>query len=387
MLNQLNIKLLLPTAVVGIFFIILLLIVAEMEQGTIVGLLVAMVLVQLGLSYWQINKQVTQRLDKLNHFIQLVVDPDKAPTQPLKDDKGDELAKVTNTLSDFIGDLGDVISEIREESERLKEGAASLSSHMNQSVDAVNNSTHQIEQMAGSIEQIANTSTVLSDNADQVSQTTREVLSILQKGTDSSSTSQKTIESFANEVSEMASDLSLLQEECARIGTVLDVIRGIADQTNLLALNAAIEAARAGEQGRGFAVVADEVRALAHRTQESTVEIQSMVEGLQEKSDNAVAAISRGQGLTEDSLSHSAEVVGALAQIGDVFNQVESLTTQIASGTTEQQKSTASIHDNMDSVVALSREINENLMHVSEQAEKQHATAADVDSTLNRICV
>ena len=183
--------------------------------------------------------------------------------------------------------------------------------------------------MASSIDQIASTSAVLTENAVQVSETTDQVMNLIDKGTASSNTSQQTIASFADEVNGMAKDLALLQEECSRIGGVLDVIRGIADQTNLLALNAAIEAARAGEQGRGFAVVADEVRALAHRTQESTVEIQSMVEGLQEKSNNAVDAIGKGKSLSEDSLNQTEGVVEVLGQLAQAFTEVNQLTTQI----------------------------------------------------------
>jgi methyl-accepting chemotaxis protein len=241
--------------------------------------------------------------------------------------------------------------------------------------------------MASSIEQVALTSTTLSDSATKVSETTSQVSALLKQGAHASTTSKNTIEDFDNEVTIMASDLVLLQEECSRIGSVLEVIKGIADQTNLLALNAAIEAARAGEQGRGFAVVADEVRALAHRTQESTVEIHAMVEGLQDKSTNAVNAIERGQGLSRESLIHSAEVAEALGKIGQVFTDVDVLTSQMAQDTTEQKQATASISENMSIVVNLSRELNSNLLNVTELAEMQQQTALQVDTTLNRICV
>ncbi len=279
------------------------------------------------------------------------------------------------------------ISEIRAESECLHQGSATLASQMTTSVNSVEQSVKQIEIMAGSIEQVATTSSALSQSALQVSDTTNQVMLLLDKGTESSHTSKKTIESFAKEVNGMAHDLALLQEECDRIGSVLDVIRSIAEQTNLLALNAAIEAARAGEQGRGFAVVADEVRALAHRTQESTVEIQSMVEGLQQKSTNAVTAIDRGQGLTQVSLDNSQQVFDAFEKIASAFTEVTELTTQIANGTQEQQLSTNSINDNMSAVVALSREISSGLSSVARHAEDQQKTAAEVDITLNKICV
>jgi len=388
MFTRLSVKLLIPTVVVGLLTILLvLLLVDELSKSAILGILSGLVIVQMIAGFIYFENTLSARLVKLQQYLVLVVSTEQAPPGPLVDDSGDELASATNELSTFIDNLSDVIAELRTETESLKEGSSLLASQMNDSVRSVDDSARQIELMAHSIDEVASTSSTLTESASQVSETTNQVLSILSQGTSSSNTSQKTIEAFSQEVTEMATDLSLLQTECSNIGSVLDVIRGIADQTNLLALNAAIEAARAGEQGRGFAVVADEVRALAHRTQEATVEIQSMVEGLQEKSTNAVNAISRGQELTQDSLTHSGEVVEALEKIGQVFTEVNALTSQIASGTEEQQQSTASVNTNMATVVSLSREITDGLSSVAQHAEQQQNTSNDVDTTLNRICV
>ncbi|MFB0982283.1 MAG: methyl-accepting chemotaxis protein [Alteromonadaceae bacterium] len=388
MFTRLSVKLLIPTAVVGILATLLIMLLAdELGKSTMVGVFSTLIVVQLITGYIFIEQQLSSRLTKLHNYLKLVVNTQEAPPGPLVEEGGDELANVTNELSSFISDLSDVLAELRTESESLKTGSSLLATQMIDSVKAVDDSSRQIELMANSIDEVASTSSILSESASQVSETTNQVIAILSQGTTSSNTSQHTIEAFSKEVTEMATDLALLQTECSNIGSVLDVIRGIADQTNLLALNAAIEAARAGEQGRGFAVVADEVRALAHRTQEATVEIQSMVEGLQEKSTNAVTAISRGQKLTQDSLTHSAEVVEALQQIGQVFNEVNTLTSQIASGTEQQQQSTSSVSTNMAEVASLSRDITHGLSSVAKHAEQQQNTSIDVATTLNRICV
>ncbi|MDG1751368.1 MAG: methyl-accepting chemotaxis protein [Thalassotalea sp.] len=388
MFNRLHIKLLLPTAVIGLLALLFVTFFSgDMEKGSVITLLAVLVIAQVAASFFFSTKFLNKRIENLKHYLDLVISVDQAPPAPLKDDHSDDFAEVVNELSLFIANLADVIKEIRQESDSLRQGAGFLTSQISDSVIIVDQSAEQIEQMASSIDEIASTSATLSQGAAQVSDTSNEVLSLLEQGTTSSNTSQETIAAFANEVTEMANELALLQEECSRIGSVLDLIRGIADQTNLLALNAAIEAARAGEQGRGFAVVADEVRALAHRTQESTVEIQSMVEGLQEKSTNAVNAIAKGEGLTQDSLKQSEEVVEALEKIAQVFTEVNTLTSQIASGTEEQQHSTASINDNMATVVSLTQDINKGLNIVAEHAEQQKATAEEVDTTLNRICV
>ena len=388
MFNRLHIKLLFPTALIGVIAIILLVLFSgDMEKGSVITVLVIMVIAQVVASLLFSSQQLNKRIENLQNYIDLVVSVDQAPSKPLQDNSNDDLADVVNKFSFFIVNLGDVIKEIRQESETLREGSGSLTSQISNSVVSIDQLSEQISQMASSIDEMTSTSSTLSADAAQVSDTTNEVLSILEQGTSSSTTSQKTIAEFAKEVLEMANDLALLQEECSRIGSVLDVIRGIADQTNLLALNAAIEAARAGEQGRGFAVVADEVRALAHRTQESTVEIQSMVEGLQEKSTNAVNSIAKGQSLTQDSLQQSEEVVTALGKIGQVFTEVNSLTSQIASGTQEQQHSTVSINDNMAAVVSLSQDIHNGLNVVAEHADLQKSTTEEVDGTLNKICV
>tara|TARA_R110002050_G_scaffold85133_8_gene181718 strand:+ start:2546 stop:3712 length:1167 start_codon:yes stop_codon:yes gene_type:complete len=386
--KNLTTKLLLPMIIVGILFLLGILFSSDhLSKYSVLAIILVLVITQVVLSSFYFSKQITCRIAKLKCYLDLVVSTEQAPSDRLIDPLKDELGVVINELSQFIVSLGDVVSDIRRESKKLNQGSDELVTQMQNSVNTVDESVSQIEQMAQSIEEIANTSSTLSNNADQVSNTTSGVMTTLNQGISSSNTSQYTIESFAKEVESMVNDLGLLKEESARIGSVLDVIRGIADQTNLLALNAAIEAARAGEQGRGFAVVADEVRALASRTQEATVEIQSMVEGLQDKTANAVSAVTRGQSLTQESLTQSAEVVSALKQLSKAFKEVDNLTSQIAEGTQDQQNSTASINDNMSAVLSLSREVNEGLARVAEHANQQQKTSCDVDTTLNRICV
>ena len=388
MLSKLSTKLLLPNLAIGLVFIFSLFFISDtVSKFTLAVILIALVILQSLVSYLFFNQMLTKRLVRLKAYLDMVVSIEEAPSEPLKDPANDDLAQVTNDLSHFIVDLADVVNVIRQESEVLRQGSTSLSLQMSDSVALVENSTEQISQMAESIEDVANTSTSLSNSAEQVSETTSSVMEILAKGVNSSNTSQETIEAVASEVGDMAKELALLQEESARIGSVLDVIRGIAEQTNLLALNAAIEAARAGDQGRGFAVVADEVRALAHRTQESTVEIQAMVEGLQAKTTNAVNSMSKGHKLTQDSLNYSAEVVSALEQIGYAFQDVDNLTSQIASTTLAQQSATSSINDTMLAVVSLSHDINSGLNSVAAHAEQQQQTSKEVEQTINRICV
>ncbi len=386
--KHLSTKLLLPIISVGFIFIFSLLFAPEtLNKYSVLAIIAALVVTQIVFSTFYFSQQLTTRIDNLKSYLDLVVSTDEAPSKQLIDNIDDDLGKITNDLSGFIIGLADVLSDIRAESEVLTQGSNKLSCQMGESVIAVDESVAQVEKMAQSIESVSSTSALLSDNAEQVSITTTVVMTTLEQSISSSNTSQNTIESFAIEVETMANDLTLLQEESARIGSVLDVIRGIAEQTNLLALNAAIEAARAGEQGRGFAVVADEVRALSHRTQEATVEIQSMIEGLQSKTNNAVAAVTRGQRLSQDSLSQSTDIVSALEQIGQAFKEVDSLTSQIAQGTQEQQSATASINDNMMAVVSLSRDINDGLASAAQHAKQQQQTSKEVDVTLKRICV
>ena len=205
MFERLNIKLLLPMVAVGLVFILGLFMADDTLSKTMVlAIVFAMLILQIIAGFLFSEKLLASRLVKLKQYLDLVVSVDQAPESPLKDTVKDDIGTIVNQLSDFIGNLAEVITELRAESEALHQGSEQLANQMVDSVKAVDESANQIEQMAQSIEEVASTSSILSESASQVSDTTSQVMVVLEQGKEFSHTSRKTIEAIAIEVDGMA---------------------------------------------------------------------------------------------------------------------------------------------------------------------------------------
>ncbi len=382
-------RLLVPIGGINVVFLVILA-VALPKDLSLTGVLIGtglMFVLNLAAVWFFAQQLVAGRLSELYDYLELVVSSERAPKKPLRDDGDDEIGAIVEMLTTFVQDLKGVIEQVRDGAHQVRESSEHQASLMVDSVDKVGERTSQVEQVALSFGELASLSLSLSGTADQIAESTNEVVVLLKDGSRSSQENQVAVKDLSVNVESMSEDASKLQAETARIGSVLDVIKGIAEQTNLLALNAAIEAARAGEQGRGFAVVADEVRALAHRTQESTVEIQEMVEGLQARAHSTVEAMSRGRELSTNSLEQSDQLVATLEQMQAVMLQVNELAGNVSQSTTEQSKTTQDVNDRMHEISASGREICDSLNVISTQAQAQEQVAQHVDDSLDRICV
>ena len=232
------------------------------------------------------------------------------------------LGGMIRQIADASRQLGGTADQVAQATDSTRQAMADQKNETGQVVVAMN-------QMSSTVQEIARNAAGAAEAASAADRQAHEGSEVVQQAVSS-------ISDLADEISSTAEVIHALEADSEAIGNVLDVIRGIAEQTNLLALNAAIEAARAGDQGRGFAVVADEVRALAQRTQESTQEIQEMIERLQDGSRRAVSAMSKGQEKVGLSVEQANQSGSSLEQILGAIRTINDMNTQIASAAEEQ---------------------------------------------------
>nr|WP_288256106.1 methyl-accepting chemotaxis protein [uncultured Pseudomonas sp.] len=322
------------------------------QQGLIIaiGLLVCLVLV-VGFPLL-----VTRPLHNLLYRIEQIADGDGDLRVRLDVLSRDELGKLSHAFNRFLDKLQPLIKEVGRVTGEVADSAQSLAG-MAAANDRLISSEHAaVDQVSTAATEMSVAVHEVARNAQNAADAARhaEVQSL--EGAQVVGATIHSIRQLAQEVESASDTIQTLEQETANIGAVLAVIKGIAEQTNLLALNAAIEAARAGEQGRGFAVVADEVRALAARTQESTKDIQQMIERLQAGVQNAVKATHSGSARARQSVEQAAGVDQALSVTGDSVQRINDMAAQIATACEEQSSVTEEIARNISDIRDLSNE-------------------------------
>lgn len=256
----------------------------------------------------------------------------------------DEVSQLLGAMQTMIGKLHAHLGQITSSTAELDTAAEQMSAITAKTNQDILQQQSETDQVASAINEMSATVQEVARNTDEAAQASKNAEQRSREGQQIVADSIQSFERLASEVQNASAVIKKLDGDAEAIGSVLDVIKGIAEQTNLLALNAAIEAARAGEQGRGFAVVADEVRTLASRTQESTLEIQQMIERLQEGAKSAVKVMDAGSTQAQNSVKQAAGAATALEAIIDAVARISDMNTHIATASEEQNAVTEDIN-------------------------------------------
>ncbi|NUT74317.1 methyl-accepting chemotaxis protein [Pseudomonas sp. C1C7] len=296
----------------------------------------------------------------------------------------DEIGQLSRAFNQMSQALSTMVEHIRNASLEVNSRAQALSGLSGGAYEGMEQQSGEITSMAGAVEEFSATSLNIADNMGNTQRLAQENAQQTQIGRTSMDEASSSLEQIAGALNSTASVINTLGQRSQEIGGIVGVITSIAEQTNLLALNAAIEAARAGEQGRGFAVVADEVRNLASRTREATDEISGMIHSIQQETGNAISTMEQGNVLMQEGLSRNANVAAALARIDEQSRSAGQQFAAITTATQEQSSTATLLSSNLQSIALANSEQREVVSNLAVTAKELEKLAADLRSEVDR---
>ncbi|WP_288502792.1 methyl-accepting chemotaxis protein [uncultured Pseudomonas sp.] len=338
---------------------------AAAQAKALLGLATGLAVLLGLLAAWVITRQISLPLREALRGAERVANGDLTLHEPLlrRDELGQlqaSMQRMTQGLRELIGGIGDGVTQIASAAEEL-------SAVTEQTSAGVTNQKVETDQVATAMNQMTATVHDVARNAEQASEAAVMADQQAREGDRVVSEAVAQIERLASEVANSSEAMSQLKGESDKIGSVLDVIKSVAQQTNLLALNAAIEAARAGEAGRGFAVVADEVRSLAQRTQQSTEEIEELIAGLQSGTQRAASVMDSSRQLTDSTVELTRRAGSSLENITRTVSSIQAMNQQIATAAEEQ--------------TAVAEEINRSVINVRDISDQTSAASEQTASS------
>lgn len=346
------------------------------------GVLVAAVAV---ISAYLFKRQLSGRIEDAMQVATAIADGNLQ--QQIDDEGNDEVAELLSAMSTMQSQLRNMLGEIKAASVELGTASQSVASTAEQLSASSDEQSNASDMIATSVQQLSASINQVSDNAEEA----RTISEQSSRGADESAAVMEQMVASMNRinaaVTQASEQLQTLDKQSEQISSIVNVIKGIADQTNLLALNAAIEAARAGEQGRGFAVVADEVRSLAQRTSHSTDEIESMVGQIQEGTQSTVKQMTAGVREVEEGVELASMTGKAINDIRDSFERVLQVVQDISGALGEQNKASDEVANNVEQFSGMAEQNKEATRHSSATAHSLQTLSAKLAKSVSRFRV
>ncbi|EGR1073621.1 methyl-accepting chemotaxis protein [Vibrio cholerae] len=326
-------------------------------------------------------------LSRLNTLVANLSQGNGDLTQRLAVESKDEIGQICNSINLFIEKLQQMFIDVADSSKEIDRAVVHLSNQARSNLNTLNQHTQETEQAITAIEEMSASAGSIAQSADDAALLTERTNRYADESKQTVTEAINSVNGLVNQVSSMAETITRMSEDTKQINSVLQVIGAIAEQTNLLALNAAIEAARAGEQGRGFAVVADEVRALASRTQQSTSQINDMLATLKTTTENVVKEMDSTRIHCEETAERTNHVMDSLNVVTDSVAEMNNLNTLIATSAMEQRQVTHEVSKNMAAIQEMVRKLNMNAAQVTSVSNELQNTSHALSDVVGRFRV